>query len=196
MSAGAQEIHWVKPLIAAGSLAYLAAACVLMVRVGDPLFEPLHNYYPAYSWLLFDADDARIKALMEAGRPQTAMLYDRLEMASGILVLFGAVVGACGAFMKARRLEVSSQGLVALSVTSLLFYGLFTVGTALADIASNTRVTTINLAAYPGIWFVAVLPAAVLMAFTVGLLIHTALLRALVPAALLVPPPEEDPVYY
>jgi len=196
MSAGAQEIHWVKPLIAAGSLAYLAAASVLMVRVGDPLFEPLHNYYPAYSWLLFDADDARIKALMEAGRLQTAMLYDRLEMASGILILFGAVVGACGAFMKGRRLEVSSQGLVALSITSLLFYGLFTVGTALADIASNTRVTTINLAAYPGIWFLAVLPAAVLLAFTVGLLIHTALLRALVPAALLAPSPEEDPVYY
>ena len=196
MSAGAQEYHWVKPLIAAGSLAYLAAACVLMVRVGDPLFDPLHNYYPAFSWLLFDADNARIKALMEAGRPQTAMLYERLELASGLLVLFAAIVGGYGAFLRGRRLEVSSQGLIALSIVSLLCYGLFTVGTALADLASNARLTSINLGAYPGVWFVAVMPASVLMAFTVGLLIHTALLRALVPAAMLAPPPEEDPVYY
>ena len=196
MNAGAQEDHWVKPLIAAGSLAYLAAAAVLIVRVGDPLFEPLHNYYPTFSWLLFDTDQGRLTALLDAQRFQTAMLYDRLEVASGILILFASIVGLVGALIKGRRLEVNTTGLLAMSIGSFLSYAIFTVGSGLLDLASNAHITPINLAAYPGIWFVTMVPAAVLLAFTVGLLLHTALLRALVPAASLTPPPEEDPVYF
>jgi hypothetical protein len=196
MSGNAREDHWVTPLIAAGTLAYLAAAAVLMVRVGDPLFDPLHNYFPPLSWLLSEADFARIKALNDADRWQTAVLYQRLEIASVVLVGYAGLVGGVGAFTKARRLEVTTMGLVALGIGCLLFYALFTVGTGLADLASNAGLTATNFSAYPGLWFLMMLPAAALFAFTVGLIAHTLLLRALVPAAMLAPTPEEDPVYY
>ena len=196
MNADAHDNHWVKPLIAAGSLAYLAAAAVLIVRVGDPLFEPLHNYFPAFSWILSETDQARLAALLNAERWKTAMLYERLEIASVLLITYAAIVGICGALMKGRRLEISSTDLAAMVIGCFLCYALFTIGSGVADLLSNARLTSINLAAYPGVWFLAMVPATVLLAFTVGLLFHTAILRLLVPADSLRTAPEDDPVYF
>ena len=196
MQAGAGNDPWVKPLIAAGSLAYLAAAAVLIVRVGDPLFSPIYNYFPAFSWELLKVDAARLAALASADRLQTAVLYERLEIASALLVIFGMVIGAVGAFLKGRRLEANTGQLTGLLILCFLFYAFFTVGTAILDLGSAAHLLPWNLAAYPGVWFLTMVPMAVLVAFTFGLLINTAILRIRTPMSQLLPKGEDDPVYY
>jgi hypothetical protein len=55
--------------------AYAVIAAVLVVGAGRDLGQVVGAYAPQVSWLMQGTTDARVEALLGAGRPETASLY-------------------------------------------------------------------------------------------------------------------------
>lgn len=170
---------WVKPLLLAGTFAYLAGSTMLVWNGRDHLFTPLIGYRSPTSWIIKTTNDARVQALVEAGRTTLATFYRELELFSLILILAAIVVGVAGALPKARRPEADPINLMTMTVASILAYATFSGGAAFLGLLWGAGAIPLDPGATPAFWFLSMMTATILISWTAALLIHDITVLAL-----------------
>jgi hypothetical protein len=169
----------VKPLISAGMCAYLAASSVLIWNGRDQLYSPLADYRPLPLWTVTGTNDARIAALVDAGRSMLAASYQRLELFSAIFILYALLVGIAGAMPKGRRSEADPVALMTMTVASVLGYAAFSCGAVFCALLYNAQAIPVDIAGMPAYWFLTMVAASIMIAWTGGLLVHDLAVLAL-----------------
>ena len=147
------EDDWVKPLISAGMLAYLAAVAMLAWRGHGAMIEPVAGFQPDLGWTIHVTNAARIGALLESGNPLIAFLYERLELFSILFVAFGVAVGLAGALPASRRTQADPIVLMAMTVASILAYAGHCAGPFFFGSLFAAGALSADIGATPAFWF-------------------------------------------
>lgn len=155
--------------------AFAVIALVLVVGVGRDLLRPVYGMAPQVSWLMNETTVARVGALNDAGRPETAALYALLAALSWSLI----VAMSAGSFVWG----VMNKGETVLGLDKSLGYltalaGLYAVGTCLEVVLHLLKGYAITprgvLHAIPALWFAAMIPSAAILARVGALVAHDA----------------------
>lgn len=173
-----EDQGWVRPLLWAGTFAYLAAAATLLWNGGHGLWEPIGTYRPDLTWTIEGARDARMAALFDSGRAAIGFFYAKLELFSALLVAFSVVVAVIGAMLPNKGHETDPLALTTLTVASVLGYAAFSNGSVFLARLRGADALSLDLGAMPITWFGAMMLATLLIAWTAGLLLHDLVLFA------------------
>jgi hypothetical protein len=175
------EGGWVKPLVLAGTCVYLTAAATLLFNGRSSLLHSVTNYNPDLRWSIGTINQSRIDALLESGSPLLAYVYDKLILFSVIFTAFAVVVGLLGTLPKARHREIDPIALMTMTVGSVLACAAFSSGAAFLNLLWRAGALPLDLAGMPLFWFLSMICAATLTAWTAALLVHDIAVLALKP---------------
>jgi hypothetical protein len=153
--------------------AYAVIAAVLVVGAGRDLGQVVGAYAPQVSWLMQGTTDARVEALLGAGRPETASLYAFVVAISWSMI--SALTAAGFAW------GVLNKGATELGVDKAMNYltalaGLYALATCteIALHALHLNIPQAGLHAIPGVWFGTMIPSAAILARIGALIAHDA----------------------
>jgi hypothetical protein len=107
------------------------------------------------------------------------VLYDRLELFSGLFLIFALLVGLLTALPRSRRPETDPIVLMTMAMASVLVYAAFSGGALFCSLLYQAKTLPIDVAGTPLYWFATMVAATVLIAWTAGLLIHEMVVLAL-----------------
>jgi len=152
---------------------YAVIAALLVLAAGQNLGHGVSNYAQQVSWLTSETTTARLAALRQAGRPETAALYALVAAASwGLIAAMAAAGFAWGVLHKGESLLGLDKALTYLAALS----GLYALSTCLTMGLSAAHLTLPRegLHAIPGLWFATMIPSAAVLARCAALIAHDA----------------------
>ena len=169
---------WVRPVVAAGTLVYLASSAALAWHGRQALLAPIVDFRPQLNWGVAATRQARLAVLLDAGEPIIAFVYARMELLSGLFILFAVAVGLVGACMRAERPSSDPITLMMLTVLSILGYAMYANGPVYLHMLYAAEAVGADVGAIPAVWCASMALTAVAMGWAGSLLAHDLALSA------------------
>jgi hypothetical protein len=170
---------WVRPVVAAGTFVYLATCLALAWHGRQALMAPIENFRPQLNWGVEATRQARLAMLSDAGQPVLAFLYARLELLSGLFILFAVAVGLIGACARSPRPDSDPITLMMLTVWSILSYAVYANGPTYLHMLFAAEAMGSDVGAIPAVWCASMALTAIAMAWAGSLLAHDLAISAM-----------------
>ncbi|MBL8567891.1 MAG: hypothetical protein JNK84_02290 [Phreatobacter sp.] len=157
---------------------YLAAAALAAATTGHGLIEPVPGYRLSIFWMSPDTLEARIDALVAAGRIFEAQVYAGTHAVSWAVILTLVLVGALRAFIgpSVPLANIRSSAVVLGGLAGLVL--LAAVAQPLLDEASRIPSASTTFSSMPAYWLFGMALSAAIVAAHLSLLAHDIALLA------------------